>query len=260
MSRMAEPIATEPDRETADIGLFVYGVIGAAARLPTGLVGLDEAPLSKVAHGRVAAVVTPIAVERPPGRRVDLLNYSGTLDVLAEHVTVIPVQFGSVLAGDQDLIESLLEPREAELVAMLEELEDRAQFTFQARYLESVVLSEVVTANPEIKELRRRTRDLPDDVAYGDRIRLGELVARAIDQKRGVDTALLLDAIVPLTVAHTIRPVSGLERLLEMSVLVENDRQPEFERALETLAEGVHERLRLRLMGPMAPYDFVRGV
>ena len=45
-----------------------------------------------------------------------------------------------------------------------------------------------------------------------------------------------------------------------MSVLVENDIERAFERALETLAEGVHERLRLRLMGPMAPYDFVRGV
>jgi len=25
------------------------------------------------------------------------------------------------------------------------------------------------------------------------------------------------------------------------------------------VAEGVHERVRLRLMGPLAPYDFVEG-
>ena len=31
------------------------------------------------------------------------------------------------------------------------------------------------------------------------------------------------------------------------------------ERALEQLAEAIHERIRLALVGPMAPYDFVEG-
>ena len=257
---MAEPVLADPHHPPVDQALFVYGVVEATAHLPDGLSGLDEAPLRKVVHGELAAVVTSIAVDRPPGRRADLLGYSGTLDALAERVTVIPVQFGSLLEDEQMVIEGLLEPRGPDLGALLDELRGRAQFTFQARYLEPVVLSEVVATNPDIRELRRRTRDLPDETAYGDRIRLGELVAHAIDEKRAIDSDLLLDVILPFTVAHTIRPVSGLERLLEMSVLVENDHQHAFERALETLAEGVHERLRLRLMGPMAPYDFVRGV
>ena len=33
----------------------------------------------------------------------------------------------------------------------------------------------------------------------------------------------------------------------------------EFEEHLEGLAEAVHERIRLRLIGPVAPYDFVGG-
>ena len=33
----------------------------------------------------------------------------------------------------------------------------------------------------------------------------------------------------------------------------------EFEDTLEGLAEAVHERIRLRLTGPVAPYDFVEG-
>ena len=31
----------------------------------------------------------------------------------------------------------------------------------------------------------------------------------------------------------------------------------EFEDVLEGLAEALHERVRLRLVGPLAPYDFV---
>ena len=36
-------------------------------------------------------------------------------------------------------------------------------------------------------------------------------------------------------------------------------RASEFEDTLEGLAEAVHERIRLRLTGPVAPYDFVEG-
>ena len=237
--------------------MFVYGVIDASTRLPTRLAGLDDAPLHKVEYGRVAAVVAAIAVERPPGRRVDLLAYSGTLDAIAEGGPVVPVQFGSVLPDEDSVVEELLAPGEAALFAMLGELQGRAQFSFQARYLEPVVLSEIVAANPEIRELRRRTRDLPDTAAYGERVRLGELVARAIEEKRAMDTQLLLEAVLPHTAAHVVRPVAGLERLVEASLLVDNDRRARFEDSLEVLAEGVHERIRLRLMGPMAPYDFV---
>ncbi len=44
-----------------------------------------------------------------------------------------------------------------------------------------------------------------------------------------------------------------------MALLVDDDRRAEFEEHLEGLAEAVHERIRLRLVGPVAPYDFVGG-
>lgn len=259
MIRMTEPDLVDAPLAGEDRGLFVYGVVDARAELPEGMLGVDDEPLGTVVHGDLAAVVASIMLERPPGRRADLLSYNGALDAIAEKTTVVPVAFGSVMADEASVIDDLLVPRAPDLAVMLQELAGRAQFTFQARYLENVVLSEIVAEDRVIEDLRRRTRDLPEDAAVGDRIRLGELVARAIEHKRDVDAELLLEVIVPLTAAHVVAPVSGLERVLEMSVLVDDDRQQEFENALETLAEGVHERMRLRLMGPMAPYDFVRG-
>ena len=52
------------------------------------------------------------------------------------------------------------------------------------------------------------------------------------------------------------RPGGGATHLLDLAVLVEDELAPEFEDALEVLAEAVHERIRLRLVGPVAPYDF----
>jgi Gas vesicle synthesis protein GvpL/GvpF len=38
---------------------------------------------------------------------------------------------------------------------------------------------------------------------------------------------------------------------------VRRDRVDALEEELEVMAEALHERIRLRLVGPVAPYDFV---
>ena len=50
-----------------------------------------------------------------------------------------------------------------------------------------------------------------------------------------------------------------MDGLLEAALLVDRDRVSELEEVLEVVAETVHERVELRLVGPMAPYDFVGG-
>jgi hypothetical protein len=92
---------------------------------------------------------------------------------------------------------------------------------------------------------------------FADKVRLGELVAGAMEEKRDFDANVLCDSIVPLTDAYQLTLGSGLEVVFDLNVLVDDDRRAEFEERLEDLAEAVHERLRLRLVGPVAPYDFV---
>lgn len=243
-----------PEPET---GWFVYGIVAADAAFPHDLTGLDGEPVHTFACGRVAAVVTRVALERPPGRGADLLAYNSVLDALAQAGQVIPVRFGSVLVDEADVVDGLLRPDEEHFAELLLELEGRRQFVFQADFDEEVVLREIVAGDPEIAELRALTKDLPEDAAYGERVRLGELVAAAVEARRGEDADRLLDDVLPVTDAHVLRPVSGLKRVVDAAFLVADERRDEFENRLEVLAEETHGRMRLRLMGPTAPYDFV---
>jgi hypothetical protein len=52
----------------------------------------------------------------------------------------------------------------------------------------------------------------------------------------------------------------GLERILDVALLVEDEQASALEDHLEMLAEQVHDRVRLSLTGPLAPYDFVSEV
>lgn len=240
-----------------DLGCYVYGVVPADSDGVEGLAGVDGAEIELVPHGTVAAAVGVIRVERPPGRRADLVAHHEVLDALAAAGPVVPVRFGSVMRDRQEVAEVLLAPDEARLAGLLEDLTGRAQFNLRGTYQESAVLSEVVAEDPEVAELRERTRDLPEDAAYADRVRLGELVARAMEGKREVDSQIVLDAVLPLCAAYRTRPGGGVDHVLDVALLVDDERRGTFEETLESVAEGVHERIRLRLVGPLAPYDFV---
>lgn len=240
------------------LACYVYGIVPASSPgLPDDVVGVDGAPIELVAHGELAAAVGVIAVERPRGRRADLVAHSEVLDRLAAVGAVVPVQFGSILPDRRAVVEEVMVPQEERLVRLLTDLTGRSQFNLRATYHESVVLSEIIAENPEVAALRERTRDLPEDASYGERVRLGELVARAMEDKREVDGQVVLDAVLPYCVSHRLRPAPGADGVLDVALLVDDDRREDFEDTLEAVAEGVHERIRLRLLGPLAPYDFV---
>jgi len=250
----------EPDLDALPehLGIYVYGVVETASEVDrTDLVGLDDARVLLVASGDVAAAVGVVALERPPGRKRDLVAHSSVLDALAATGPVVPVQFGTVLLSAADVRAELLESREEDLLAMLGDLSGRQQFTVRGRYNEHAVLAEVVAEDPEVAVLRERTRDLPEGAAHGDRVRLGELVAHALEAKREQDAAVVMDAVLPHVVSCAPRDGASVDHMMEVAFLVDEDRRDAFEEALEAVAEAMHERVRLQLLGPMAPYDFV---
>jgi len=242
------------------LACYVYGIVPAtSAHVPAEVTGVDGAEIEFVPHGDLAAAVGVIRVERPPGRRADLVAHHEVLDALAATGPVVPVQFGSVLRDRREVVEELLVPEEEHFAGLLEELAGRHQFNLRGSYQEEAVLAEVVAEDPEVAALRERTRDRPEEETYSDRVRLGELVARAMEAKREVDAQIVLDAVLPLTTAYRLRSASGIDHVVDVALLVDDDQRDRFEDTLEAVAEGVHERVRLRLMGPLAPYDFVEG-
>jgi hypothetical protein len=245
----------DPER-APETGLYVYGVVPVTGGSRVSVRGIDDTDVDLVEHGSVAAAVSQIALDRPPGRRAELMAHTRVVDALSSEGPVLPVQFGSILGDRETLVEELLAPEHDRFVDLLQNLEGRHQFNLHATYVEEQVLGEVVVTDPEIAELRRRTRGLPEGAVHPDLVRLGELVSQAVEHRRVVDAEAILDVVRPLVLDESLRAGGGLAHLLNVALLVEDDVAPDLEDALEVFAEAAHERIRLRLVGPVAPYDF----
>jgi hypothetical protein len=132
------------------------------------------------------------------------------------------------------------------------------QFTITVRYRQDVVLAELVREDRQIARLRRDTAGTGDSERRAEKLRLGELVVQGLDRKAEDDSSRILQALTPLTRATSVRTRRESDEVMELAALVERGRAASFEEACDRLAGTFAERASFRLLGPQAPYDFVR--
>jgi Gas vesicle synthesis protein GvpL/GvpF len=236
--------------------LYVYGIVeaeGPTLDLPEGVA---RAMPSVHACGRVAAVVSRFAGGEPTGRPTDVKAHEQVLRAVLEgRNTVLPVRFGSVYPDAEALDRELLAPRATELEGLLAEYADAVELELRVLYPNlDGLLRQLVDGDPTLARLSRKARE---SGSYHAQIELGEATVAAFEQRRFADRALVRERLTPF-----VRDWREREELPErvagqFAFLVERSRVSEFEETAEKLAEEVHERLRLRLLGPLPPYSFV---
>lgn len=118
-------------------------------------------------------------------------------------------------------------------------------------------MREIVHEDRDIARLRATLRGLPDDATYYDRIKLGELVAQAVERKRELDAADVIDALAPIASAVEVGDPRHARVVVNASFLVERARLAKFDEALERVAAAQSERIRFKCAGPLPPHSFV---
>ncbi|MDX3102672.1 GvpL/GvpF family gas vesicle protein [Nonomuraea angiospora] len=261
---MAESVDTVPSSAEEehtpldrDLSTYVYGIVPEDVQVSDDARGVAGAPVRLVRHGKIAALVSEVAIERPLGTPDDLVAHQQLLDATAAEVPVLPLRFGAVLTDRQAVVDELLGPHHDEFLAALDELEGRAEFVVKGRYDERAVLMEVLNENVEAAQLRDEIRGKPEAATREARIRLGEVVNQAVSAKREADTGAVLDRLTPLSVFTVVREPSHERDAVHLALLVESDRRGELEKAVAEYARLWAGRIELELHGPLAPYDFV---
>jgi Gas vesicle synthesis protein GvpL/GvpF len=230
--------------------VYVHGVASAADRA-----SIEGSGAHAVAEGELAAIVTDAAGET---RAADLMRrHWRVLEAVAEHATVVPVQFGTAMAGDDAVTEEFLTPRRHSLETQLASFDGKVQLSLKGTYDEAVLLRSIIESSPAVAQLRERVRGLSEAAGHFERVRLGELVAAEVEQVRERDAEALHARLDGLAVATSREPASGLQAAVNSAFLIERGRTHEFARAVDAAAEELGGRIALRLLGPLPPYSFV---
>ena len=242
-----------------DTGIYVYGIVPADVEVEKDAKGIGDPPtkVEVIREGDIAALVSPVPTEAPLGKPEDLQGHARLLDGTSAVAPVLPMRFGAVMTDAEAVASELLRANHDEFARALGELEGRAEYVIKGRYDEKAILSEVLSESDQARQLREDIRGKSEDAARDSRMALGELAAKVIEAKRTVDTKAVVDQIGGLASQVNVRQPTHELDAVHIALLAEVDRQGDLEAAMQKLAENWKGRVELRLLGPLAAYDFV---
>jgi Gas vesicle synthesis protein GvpL/GvpF len=235
---------------------YVYGVVRASkGRLRSK--GINGEPIRIISAEGLGALTSDVPEEPVEAGRDELLTHSRVLESALERGTVLPMRFGVVMPSDAAVRKELLAAHSEELTAQLDEMNGKIEVNIKGLYDERSVLRELVQENGEIAGLREALRDQPEDATYYERIRLGELVAAALDARRSADEHQIVDRLAEHALGVELGGAMHERMAVNASFLLERERTGEFDRALDQIASEHGGRIRFRYTGPLPPHSFV---
>jgi hypothetical protein len=241
---------------------YVYGVLradAAEARRPLGEgEGVDGQPVEAVTRDGLAALVSDAPRVPVRANRRNLMAHSRVLQAVISDVCVLPMQFGLVMPDRSAVEDQLLGANRERLEEHLRVLGPYVELDVRALCPEHVLLQQVVHERRDIARLRGQIEGRPVESTYHESIRLGEMVAAAVADKRAETAGLILTRLERLAAAARPADPTHEQMVASVSFLVERERVPEFDAAVDALNEEMGDPdIRLRYVGPLPAHNFV---
>lgn len=247
-------------------GRYLYGIVRSGEeRAFDGIVPIGDAPGSvyTVLEGDLAVVVSDVHESEFECTRANMLAHQRVLETVMRESALLPVRFGTVAEGASSLttIRMLLLKRRQEFVRLFAEVQGRVELGLKALWRdERAVFDEIATDSGVIRRLRESIDGKPDHATRFERIRLGQLVKAALEQKRVTEAASLLAPLHPIAHRAVQNPVLLDRMIVNAAFLVGAGREAEFDLAVNRLEEEVGRRVAIKYVGPVPPYNFVNVV
>ncbi|MGW7385554.1 GvpL/GvpF family gas vesicle protein [Streptomyces sp. NPDC054794] len=234
---------------------YVYGIIRAShPSLRQDLEGIGDPPrpVRVLRQGELAAIVSDAPDQLRPKRR-DLLAHQRVLAEAGAGGVVLPMRFASA-SPDDDTVTEVLAERAEHFLERLRALDGTAEYNVKANHDEEAVIRLIMADHDDIRSLAEANREAGGGTQE-DKIRLGEMIAAAVQAREAADAELLHQALEPLAEAVSAGPPSS-GWLANFSFLVDRGSAERFLAAVDEFRRE-HLHLELRVNGPLPPYSFV---
>lgn len=222
-----------------------------------GVAGPDY-PIHTIHFRELAVAVSDSPVVSYDSTRQNMAAHMRVLEEVMKEQTILPLKFNSVAATAGAVCDALLKPGYRELDTRLDTVAGRVEMGVKAFWRENVLYREIVAENEEIRRLRDRIAAPSPDTTYKDRIKLGELVDRALLAKRERESERMLSRLRPYVEAIRIHEPAAGRLALNAALLVNKSEQPALEESLNRLDREEGRRITLKCAGPAPVYNFVQ--
>ena len=215
-----------------------------------------------VVFNDLACVVSDSPDMKYDSTRANMMAHEKLIEQIMREFTVLPIRFGTVTTKDssspvEDIRHKLLESRFKELLSLHEEIDNRVELGLKALWRdEKAIYEEIVAENRELRKLRDSIEGKSPEGTHFDRMHLGEMVKKALDQKREKEAKKLLARLRPVADRLQENKIIMDRMVLNAAFLANKDREIECDEIVKRLDEELGERMVFKYVGPTPPFNF----
>lgn len=241
-------------------GFYIYAIAGTSTAGVLNAESIDGngEPVETLPQGDIAAIVCRCHADQYEVTRANMVAHQRVMEAAMKRWPILPVRFDTIAENREKIVEKLLAARHEEFRDLLDLMAGKAELGLKALWTDMPgIFEEVVEENRGIKEARNKKRQA---VAPADAVRLGEMVKNALERKKKMEARRILRRFDGVWSDRKVNDVFGDPMVLNAAFLVENEREEEFDKRVEGLADETDGRIRVRYVGPIPPCNFVEIV
>lgn len=228
-------------------GTKTFGLLGIGNRN-------DE--LYVIAYEDIAAVVSKSPVISYSISRENMLAHEKAIEEVMKEYTVLPVRFCTI-AKDEKKVESILEKEYDKFKELLTKVESKKELGLKAIFNADAVYNDIVEKYKDIKNFKKKLKDLPPDKTYFERVEVGRMVEDALEKEKEFYKEDILNYLSPLAVEFKVNNNYGERMIISAAFLVEKDRESEFDQKVQELDAKYSDKIKFKYVGTLPPFNFV---
>jgi hypothetical protein len=235
---------------------YIYGFIEEPKRKEFSFSGIDGKKVYSVNYQDLAAVLSEAEEIEYDPTRVNLLDHTHVLEEIAKEHLILPMSFG-IIAEDEEKVDELLRQHYLELKRELKMLKGKIELGVKVLWIEDAVVKEMESRGKDFQEFKKK---IVDSSAKGDensKLKAGRLVESIVKEWEKKYVQKIYSSLKEIAVDSRLNQPIGIKMLLNSSFLVDKNKEKDFDKRVNELAQKYEDQLTFKYVGPVPPYNFV---
>jgi hypothetical protein len=224
--------------------------------LVNGMKGIMDANLYMLSFNDISIAVSDFTPSKDITNRELAINFAGVIEVLSQHVTLLPVRFGTFIKTDE-IVHQLLVNHYDSFLRNLQKVEDKCEFGLK-------VLCDYETFSTKISAQAAAVEVQPHEYFSTNTVHTNYLLEKIKINKLEDSLFKYVEQLIEDISQHLtqINPDAKYKKmvtnriLLDAVFLVKKNKKDEFIHAISTFKQQ-HDDLQFLLTGSWPPYSFV---
>jgi len=237
-------------------GAYLYGFTDATFHPADDLRGLRDAPVSVLAYGGVAALVSPHPIQRLAPARRNVEPHHRVVRRVSAEAPLVPAAFGHISESGADIL-GVLRGNHADIRQELDRLAGTCEMGLKLSWRTDNIFEFMVRSCADLRDARDRAFQ-GRQPTMNEKLQLGSAFEGALNRERARVSALALASLAHVTRDTFDSPPRDEKTICHTALLIDRRRLADFDAALRHTATLLDISVAIDYTGPWPPYSFVR--